>query len=127
MEFRFRRYRTAGAACPVDDVLNELLETHQLQTHALVIAGLERLRRSELHGEPLTKALMPEWDFLEMRAAGTRIFWIYRPGRLIVLLGGVNGKDQRKLPRRVFQVIDGYRLDYLKRCTGDEDNYDEQF
>lgn len=127
MEFRFRRYHTASGQCPVDAVLTELLATNQLNTHALVISGLERLRRSELHGEPLTKPLMPEWHFLEMRVKGTRIFWIYSPKQLIVILGGVNRKDQPKLPKREFKVIDSYRLDYLARCTGDEDGYDDQF
>ena len=125
MRFRFRRYKTVNGRCPVDEVLDELLQREPL-THAFVIAGLERLRDGTLHGPPLTKAL-PPWVFLEVRVKGTRIFWMYREKQLIVLLGGVNGKDQRKLPNRVFKMFDGYRLDYLARCTGDEDEYDDQF
>ena len=124
MEYQYRLYRKANGDCPVKNLLDELL-TRNESAHALVVAGLRRMRFQHLHGEPLTKSLRPQWDLFELRAGGARIFWIYRPKQLIVLLDGIAYKGQRKLPRRVLKVVDGCRLDYLARCTGDENDYDE--
>jgi phage-related protein len=62
---------------------------------AAVLAGLAKLRNSQDHREPLSKALGD--GLFELRHVGklnTRVLWFFMKGRRIVLLHGIRNKGQ---------------------------------
>ena len=62
---------------------------------AIVVAGLAKLRNSQYHREPLSKALSE--GLFELRHVGklnTRVLWFFMKGRRIVLLHGIRNKGQ---------------------------------
>ena len=62
---------------------------------AMVVAGLAKLRNSQYHREPLSKALGD--GLFELRHVGklnTRMLWFFMKGRRIVLLHGIRNKGQ---------------------------------
>ena len=62
---------------------------------AAVVAGLAKLRNSQYHREPLSKALGD--GLFELRHVGklnTRVLWLFTRGRRIVLLHGIRNKGR---------------------------------
>jgi phage-related protein len=60
-----------------------------------VLADLAKLRNSQYHREPLSKALGD--GIFELRNVGklnTRVLWFFMKGRRIVLLHGIRNKGQ---------------------------------
>ncbi len=94
MDFRVEFYETAVGNCPVRDFLDGLRRSDP-NDFAAVIAGLAKLRNSQYHREPLSKALGE--GLFELRHVGklnTRVLWCFMKGRRIVLLHGIRNKGQ---------------------------------
>ena len=80
--------------CPVREFLEDLKESDP-DDFAIVVAGLAKLRNSQYHREPLSKALGE--GLFELRHVGklnTRVLWFFMKGRRIVLLHGIRNKGQ---------------------------------
>ena len=56
MKFIVEFYETESGDCPVRDFLQDLKEGDR-DDFAVVVAGLEKLRNSQYHREPLSKAV----------------------------------------------------------------------
>jgi len=94
MEFVVEFYETESGSCPVRSFLDQLKEGDP-NDFAVVIAGLEKLRNSQYHCEPLSKALGA--GLFELRHVGklnTRVLWFFMKGKRIVLLHGIRNKGQ---------------------------------
>jgi phage-related protein len=94
MDFTVEFYETESGACPVRDFLDDLKATDP-DDFAAVVAGLVKLRNSQYHREPLSKALGD--GFFELRHVGklnSRVLWFFMKGRRIVLLHGIRNKGQ---------------------------------
>jgi phage-related protein len=94
MDFTVEFYETVSGACPVREFLEELKNSDPAD-FAVVIAGLAKLRNSQYHREPLSKAL--GGGLFELRHVGklnTRVLWFFMKGRRIVLLHGIRNKGQ---------------------------------
>lgn len=94
MDFTVEFYETAAGKCPVQEFLDEL-RVSDPHDFAIVVAGLAKLRNSQYHREPLSKALGD--GLFELRHVGklnTRVLWFFMKGRRIVLLHGIRNKGQ---------------------------------
>jgi phage-related protein len=94
MDFRVEFYETATGKRPVREFLDEL-HVSDPDDFAAVLAGLAKLRNSQYHREPLSKALGD--GLFELRHVGklnTRVLWFFMKGRRIVLLHGIRNKGQ---------------------------------
>lgn len=94
MEFIVEFYETDSGNCPVRDFLEDLKESDR-DDFAAVVAGLAKLRNSQYHREPLSKALGD--GLFELRHVGklnTRVLWLFTRGRRIVLLHGIRNKGR---------------------------------
>jgi phage-related protein len=94
MDFTVEFYNTESGACPVREFLDDLKESDP-GDFAAVLAGLAKLRNSQYHREPLSKALGD--GIFELRHVGklnTRVLWFFMKGRRIVFLHGIRNKGQ---------------------------------
>ena len=94
MEFVVEFYETESGHCPVREFLEDLKESDP-DDFAIVVAGLAKLRNSQYHREPLSKALGE--GLFELRHVGklnTRVLWFFMKGRRIVLLHAIRNKGQ---------------------------------
>ena len=94
MEFIVEFYQIKSGNCPVRGFLDDLKESDP-DDFAVVLAGLAKLRNSQYHREPLSKALGD--GLFELRHVGklnTRVLWFFMKGRRIVLLHGIRNKGQ---------------------------------
>jgi phage-related protein len=92
--FHRRVYETNAGKCPAREFLDGL-KASDPDDFAAVVAGLAKLRNSQYHREPLSKALGD--GLFELRHVGklnTRVLWFFMKGRRIVLLHGVRNKAQ---------------------------------
>ena len=92
MDFVVDFYQTAAGKCPVQEFLDEL-KLSDPDDFAAVVAGLTKLRNSQYHREPLSKALGD--GLFELRHVGklnTRVLWFFMRNRRIILLHGVRNK-----------------------------------
>ncbi len=124
--FRLWAYRREDGECPVWDFLREHGRSNQRGRHFL-IAHIRAMRDGDRQRPPAFK-LLPGTGLWEIRVlqTGARVLGFTRPNRLMVLLiGTVKKKDE--LPHTIVAKAQAYRQDYLKRCTEDEDTYDEEF
>jgi phage-related protein len=99
MEFVVEFYETESGHCPLREFLEDLKESDP-DDFAVVVAGLAKLRNSQYHREPLSKALGD--GLFELRHVGklnTRVLWFFVKGRRIVLLHGIRNKG-RAIPAR---------------------------
>ena len=99
MEFIVGFYANDSGRSPVQEFLEDL-KASDPDDFAIVLASLAKLRNSQYHREPLSKAL---GDVLsELRHVGklnTRVLWFFTKGRRIVLLHGVRNRA-RAIPAR---------------------------
>ncbi len=82
---------------------------------AAVVAGLAKLRISQYHRPPLSKALGD--GLLELRHVGklnTRVLWFFVKGRRIVAVHGIRNKGQ-SIPARDLATARARRTDWLER------------
>jgi phage-related protein len=94
MDFTVGFYETESGGCPVREFLDDL-KSSDPGDFAAVLAGLAKLRNSQYHREPLSKALGD--GLIELRHVGklnTRVLWFFMKGRRIVLLHGIRNKGQ---------------------------------
>ncbi len=96
------------------DFLDELKATEP-DDFAAVVAGLAKLRNSQYHQAPLSKALGD--GLLELRHVGkqnTRVFWFFMKGRRIVAVHGIRNKG-RSTPTRDLATARARMKDWLER------------
>src|SRR5919108_2541213 len=77
MDFTVEFYETEAGACPVREFLDDLKDSDP-DDFAVVVAGLAKLRNSQYHREPLSKALGD--GLFELRHIGklnTRVLWSF--------------------------------------------------
>ena len=114
MEFEIEFYEDANGNSPVREFLAEL-SRRQRPLYAVTLTGLELLRDSTNHGEPLTK---PVGDGLfEVRRGRkdiSRVLWFFIVGRKIVLVHGFVKKTD-DLPDNHREVALRRKADYLRR------------
>src|SRR5215813_1404603 len=94
MDFTVEFYETQAGRCPVREFLDEL-KSRDPGDLAVVVAGLAKLRNSQYHREPLSKALGD--GLFELRHVGklnTRVLWFFMQGRRIVAVHGIRNKGQ---------------------------------
>jgi len=94
MDFTVEFYVTQEGKCPVQAFLDELKRSDP-GDFAIVIAGLAKLRSSQYHRAPLSKAL--GGGLFELRHVGklnTRVLWFFMQGRRIVAVHGIRNKGQ---------------------------------
>jgi phage-related protein len=115
MEFVLEFYETDSGSCPVQKFLDELKESDP-DDFAAVVAGLAKLRNSQYHREPLSKALSD--GLFELRHVGklnTRVLSFFMRGRRIVLLHGIRSKA-RAIPLRDLATTRERMRDWRKRA-----------
>jgi phage-related protein len=96
-------YATPGGEKPVLGFLQRLEGRNKRDAIALI--QLLRERGNQLR-PPHSKAV--ETGLFELRGHQVRIFYMFRPGRRIVLLDGMV-KKQDEIPSEVLQRVRGYR------------------
>jgi phage-related protein len=114
MDFTVEFYETESGACPVREFLDDLKESDP-GDFAIVVAGLAKLRNSQYHREPLSKAL--GGGLFELRHVGklnTRVLWFFMKGGRIVLLHGIRNKGQAIPARDLVTTRDRMR-DWRRR------------
>ena len=114
MDFSVEFYETAGGKCPVREFLDGLGSTDP-DDFAAVVAGLVKLRNSQYHREPLSKALGD--GLFELRHVGklnSRVLWFFMKGRRIILLHGIRNKSQ-VIPLRDLATARERMNDWRKR------------
>jgi phage-related protein len=102
-EWTIQEYRTADGTCPVMDFLTTLAGKHRDDAIAL----LGRLRHFGNQLRPPTSRLL-ETNLLELRGHQVRVFYMFLPGRRVVLLDGMI-KKQDKIPGEVMQRVRRYQ------------------
>jgi phage-related protein len=94
MDFTVEFYVNASGRSPVEEFLDELKQSDP-GDHAAVLRGLAKLRDSQNHRAPLSKALGD--GLFELRHVGklnTRVLWFFVRGRRIVAVHGIRNKGQ---------------------------------
>lgn len=94
MEFSIEFYETEKGDCPVRDFLLDLKKSN-LNDHAAVVAGLNKLKNKDYHRAPLSRSI--GGGLLELRHVGklnTRILWFFAKGRRIIVVHGIRNKGQ---------------------------------
>lgn len=115
MEFSVEFYETEGGRCPVLEFLEGLKSTDP-GDYVAVLAGLGKLRHSQCHSEPLSKAL--GHGLFELRHVGklnTRVLWFFVKGRRIVAVHGIRNKGQA-IPAHDLETARARMEEWLKRC-----------
>ena len=115
MEFIVEFYETQSGSCPVRGFLDDLKKSDP-DDFAVVLAGLAKLRNSQHHREPLSKALGD--GLFELRHVGklnTRVLWFFMKGRRIVLLHGIRNKGQA-IPARDLNTARERMRDWRNRA-----------
>jgi hypothetical protein len=102
-EWTIQEYRTADGGCPVMDFSTTLTGKHREDAMAL----LGRLRQAGNQLRPPTSKLL-ETNLLELRGHQVRIFYMFLPGRRIVLLDGMI-KKQDKISSEVMKRVRRYQ------------------
>jgi phage-related protein len=114
MDFIVEFYETEAGACPVREFLNEL-KASDPDDFAAVVAGLAKLRNSQYHREPLSKAIGE--GLFELRHVGklnTRVLWFFAKDRRIVAVHGIRNKGQA-IPARDIRTARERMRDWRKR------------
>ena len=116
MDFRIEFYVTAQGHTPLAAFLAELSLKQPALSRA-VNAGLDKLRSSDNHGPPLTQQVDPDVGILELRVGNrdiARVFFFFRPGRLIVCTNGYVKKAQKLDPEELARAR-RYKADWEAR------------
>lgn len=116
MEFRVRFYATATGHVPMTEWLNELRD-QQPTLHALVLAGLDKLRRRNRHGPPLTACVDRKNKIYELRVGHANIaraFFFFQHGAEIIVTNGYV-KQRQTLNQKELDRARRYKADWEKR------------
>ena len=114
MNFTIEFYETKEGRCPMLKFLDDLKSTDYGDFTA-VVAGLVKLRNSQYHRPPLSKALSD--GLLELRHVGklnTRVLWFFMKGRRIVAVHGIRNKGQ-SIPAKDLATARARMKDWLER------------
>ena len=115
MDFTIEFYEIQAGRCPVREFLDDL-KASDPDDFAAVVAGLAKLRNSQCHREPLSKALGD--GLFELRHVGklnTRVLWFFMKGRRIIAVHGVRNKGQALATRDVATARERM-MDWRKRA-----------
>ena len=111
MRYSVEFYSTQNGEKPVAGFIADLRVKHP-DLHKLVTAKIKKLQDSRYHREPLTRQVHPDGIF-ELRVGRkniARVFWFYRPGRVIILTSGYVKKKQK---------LDSAELQRARDCKKD--------
>ena len=114
MRFTIEFYVTDGDRAPVREWLDEL-KVRAPNMHALVLAGISRLRDRSYHVPPLSTHV--DGSLFELRVGGrniARVLYFFRKGQRIILLHGFVKKSQT-LPLRHLATAQERLADYIRR------------
>lgn len=114
MDFTVEFYVTASGRSPVQEFLDELKRSDP-GDHAAVLRGMAKLRDSQNHREPLSKALGD--GLFELRHVGklnSRVLWFFVKGRRIIAVHGIRNKGQA-IPARDLDIAQDRMRDWHKR------------
>ena len=102
MSWTIGEYTMDSGRCPIREFLESLTGRHKEDGLALLSALRE-------HGSTLRppRSKVVETGLFELRGHQIRIFYLFRPGRRIVLLDGII-KKQDEIPRDVLKRIRRY-------------------
>ena len=115
MDFIVEFYETTVGKCPVREFL-DALKASDPNDFAAVVAGLAKLRNSQYHREPLSKAL--GGGLFELRHVGklnTRVLWFFMKQRRIVVVHGIRNKGEA-IPARDLATARERMRDWRKRA-----------
>jgi phage-related protein len=118
VRFEIDFYVTETGRAPVLEWL-EGLKRRSPNLHALVLAGINKLKDREYHAPPLSEHV--GGDLFELRVGGkdtARVLYFFRRGRRIVLLHGFVKKSQA-LPGREKDLALQRLTDYVRRNPND--------
>lgn len=113
MEFHITFYRADNGREPIRELLNELKQTNP-KLHALLEAGLEKVRGSDRHRKRLTRLVDHENRIYELRVGGVNIaraFFFYGERREIVVTNGYV-KKQQDLDKNELETARRYKRDW---------------
>ncbi|MEI6781126.1 MAG: type II toxin-antitoxin system RelE/ParE family toxin [Verrucomicrobiota bacterium] len=114
MDFTAEFYVTASGRSPVQEFLDELKRSDP-GDHAAVLRGMAKLRDSQNHREPLSKALGD--GLFELRHVGklnSRVLWFFVKGRRIIAVHGIRDKGQA-IPARDLDTAQDRMRDWPKQ------------
>ena len=115
--FAIDLYETRDGQPVVADEL-DAIERQTPVLHALLVAGLSKLRHREYHRPPLCEPLGGRLFELRVgRKDIARAVWFYREGQRIVVVRCFIKKSQ-KTPASELQLARARLADYLKRHSG---------
>jgi hypothetical protein len=105
--WRIEFYTTRTGHKPMRAFLDSLTGKHDDQAVAM-------MRRLQREGSAIPIARPIETGLFELKGFQVRIYFVYRPGRRIILLDG-DVKKQDKISQDVLKRIRGYRRDFENR------------
>ncbi|HTB21358.1 MAG TPA: type II toxin-antitoxin system RelE/ParE family toxin [bacterium] len=114
MQFSVEYYENEQKSCPVSDFLHEL-KASDPDDHAVVMAGLGKLKDRQNHRSPLTTPL--GGGLFELRHVGklnTRVLWFFFKGQRIVAVHGIRNKGQA-IPPTDLKTAQDRMNDWKKR------------
>ena len=114
MDFTAEFYVTASGRSPVQEFLDELKRSDP-GDHAAVLRGMAKLRDSQNHRAPLSKALGD--GLFELRHVGklnSRVLWFFVKGRRIIAVHGIRDKGQA-IPARDLDTAQDRMRDWPKQ------------
>lgn len=97
MAYPITFYKGSDGSRPVVDWL-EVLRKSEPILEKLVVSGLEKLRKSERYGPPLTKGIDDTNGLFELRVGKTntaRVFFFFQSSQEIVVTNGYVKKRQK--------------------------------
>lgn len=109
MAWRIEEYRTATGETPVRTFIAGLPPDPKAEAIALI--KLAETLGNKLR-EPHSKALGD--GLFELRRSQVRLFYMFEPGQIIRLLGGIV-KKQDRIPADVLAQMRGYQKDVRER------------
>lgn len=116
MEFRVTFYRTEDGDKPLVSFFRELAIANPV-LHALLYAGIGKLRNRSLHGRSLTDAVAGSPGLYELRVGHgdiARVFFFFRRDREIVCTNGYVKKSLRLDPHEI-ERAERYKADWERR------------
>jgi len=109
--WRLEFYTMASGQKPMRDFLASLAGDH----HDQALAVMERLRRE---GNGVQRSRLVETGLFEAKGYQVRLYYVFRPGRRIILLDG-DVKKQDKIAQDVLKRLRAYRRDLeLREAKG---------
>ena len=110
-EFEIEFYETIEGRKPVAEFLVEL-EFKNVTLRNRIAEGINKLKNSAYHREPLSKFIGE--GLYELRVSAGRVIYFFRKGRKIILLHGFIKKKQ-KTPLKELSIAKERMKDYTKR------------